>query len=159
MQKLAELHRQLLENVRTERRVLVQADLKEIQFVTQAKQGTLEEIRVVEVARMKHVTELAILWKVPLRDLHLTRIIQIVQERDAKLGEGFRNVLNVLTTLIQNVKDQNEENRSFLESSIEHIYQMKRNVVHEVNPHSVTYSQQGQKLNNRGVSRLITKEA
>ena len=158
LQKLTGLHRQLLETVRLERKALVEADVKIIQELTQSKQSIIEVIRLTELARTKSVAELAVDWKKPLRDLTLTNVIIGVQGYDLKLSEQFRTALNVLTILVQRVSEQNDDNRGLVEKSLEHIHNMKRNVLGEASPKSNTYTSQGQRTHTNGNSRLISKE-
>lgn len=159
LQKLTGLHRQLIEIVRAEREALVQADLKAIESTTQAKQKIIEDIYQVESQRVKLTTHLAMAWKKPLHDLSISNIIIQIQSVDSKLAEQFRSVFNALTILIQRISEQNRDNRSLLEKSIEHIQKMKMNVLGEGSPKSGTYTQQGQRASGGTSSRLISKEA
>jgi hypothetical protein len=158
LQKLTGLHRQLLETVRLERQALVEANVKLIQELTTSKQSIIEVIRLTELGRAKQVAELAVAWKKPLRDLTLSNVIIGIQGWDLKLSEQFRTALNVLTVLVQRVSEQNQENRLLVEKSLEHIHNMKRNVLGESSPKSNTYTQHGQKTHTNGNSRLISKE-
>lgn len=159
LQKLTGLHRQLLETVRNEREILIQANLKAIERTTASKQSLIEEIYQVESERLKVIAELAVIWKRPYRDLTLPNIIIHLQGIDLKKAEQFRSTYHVLTVLIQRISDQNTDNKAFLEKSISHIHQMKKNILNEVTPKSNTYNHQGQKSQTIQSSRLISKEA
>ena len=159
LQKLVGLHRQLLDTVRLEREALTNADVKAIQDATTSKQALIEGIRHAEIERLKAIGSLALLWKKPLKDLTLSNLIIGIQATDLKLSEQFRTALNALTILVQRATEQNEDNRGLVEKSLEHIHQMKRNVLGESKPKSNTYTQQGQRANLGGNSRLISKEA
>jgi flagellar biosynthesis/type III secretory pathway chaperone len=159
LHKLTGLHRQLLEVVRAEREVLVQADIKEIENITRAKQALIEEIHQVEGQRLKHTAELAIQWKRPYRDLTLPNIVIAIQGDDPKSAESFRSVYNTLTILIQRISDQNSDNKALIECSLEHVHQMKKNVLGSATEKANLYNQQGQPANKHLSSRLISKEA
>jgi flagellar biosynthesis/type III secretory pathway chaperone len=159
LQKLVGLHRQLLEAVRTERESLVQADLNSIHSVTSIKQTLIESINQLESERVKSMGELAVFWKKPYRELTLPNIIIRIQGDDPKGAEQLRSVFNTLNVLIQRISEQNKDNRALIEKSLEHLGEMKKNILGESSPHSSTYTQQGYKMNNSKVSRLLSKEA
>jgi len=159
LEKLVGLHRQLLDTVRMERDALVQADKKGVEEAVRAKQAIIEAVRMCESERLKKVGELALLWKKPLRDLTLPLIIIAIQGEDPRAAEQLRGAYNALTILIQRITDQNNDNRAFVEKSLEHVHAMKRNVLGESVPKSNTYTQQGQKSNPVNGARLISKEA
>jgi flagellar biosynthesis/type III secretory pathway chaperone len=159
LQKLMGLHRQLLDTVRLEREALIGADLKGIQEATCAKEAIIEAIRQAESARLKHVGALALEWKRPFRELTVTNIIIAIQAVDSRGADQLRSAYNALTILMQRIREQNEQNRLLVERSLEHVHNMKRNVLGEAAPRSDTYTPQGQKTNGPPGSRLISREA
>jgi hypothetical protein len=159
LQKLIGLHRQLLESCRAERAALVQAELKDIQEATLVKQGVIEAIRQAENERIRAVSELALLWKRPVRDLSLPNLIIAIQGQDAKGAEQLRTSYHALTILIQRITEQNGDNRALVERSLANVNEMKRNVLGEAVPKSDTYNPQGQRSGVTGGARLISHEA
>lgn len=159
LQRLIGLHRQLWETVKMEHESLVQAELKGIQEATSAKQACLEMIRQTESDRLKALGELALLWKKPVKELTLNQIILLVQDQDMKSSEQLRSTLNALTILIKRVSEQNQANQVLVEKSLEHVHEMKKNVLGESVPKSNTYTAQGQRVNGSTGARLISKEA
>ena len=159
LQKLTGLHRQLMETVRAERDALISADLKEIQIQTFSKQTIIEEIHHTESARLKLMADLAIQWNKPIQELTLPNIIIEVQGTDLKAAEQLRTTFNALTILIQRISTQNKDNRVLVEHSLEHVYQMKKNILGESSPRTNTYTQQGQSVNGPAVSRILSREA
>jgi hypothetical protein len=158
LENLVGLHRQLVEVVRSEREALVSADLKAIQERTYAKEALIEQIRAQESARVRQVSALAILWRKPLRELTLPKLIIEVQGKDLALAEQFRTLFNTLSLLVQRIEQLNQDNRALVQKSLDHIEDMKRNVLGEASPKSNTYNPQGQRAHNAGTSRLISKE-
>lgn len=159
LRELIGLHRQLLDACRTEREALVQADIEKIEEATLAKQNVVEAIRKAEGVRIQRVTELALLWKKPVRDLSLPNLILAVQSQDQKLSEQFRSSFNALTVLISRITEQNDDNKALVERSLRNVNEMKRNVLGEAVPRSNTYTNQGQRAGVTGGARLISKEA
>lgn len=158
IQKLIGLHRQLLENVRVERKALLDVDTNAVQEVTQAKEALIESIRQEESNRLKCAGELAIVWKKPLRELTLPNIIIIVQGSSVEDADQLRSAYNTLTFLIQRIQEQNQNNRVLVEKSLEHVHNMKMNVLGESLAQAQTYTPQGQKVNGPGGARLLSKE-
>ncbi|HAR44565.1 MAG TPA: hypothetical protein DCS07_18350 [Bdellovibrionales bacterium] len=102
---------------------------------------------------------LSLLWRKPLRDLSISQVIIAIQSDDPRGAEQFRTANNVLTILVQRIKEQNDSNRALVERSLEHVHVMKRNILGESVPKSNTYLQNGQKSNPVAGARLISKEA
>ncbi len=159
LQKLAGLHRQLLDVVRLERQFIIQAHLNEIHNVTNMKQALVESVYQVESERLKLTSELAIYWKKPFYDLTLSNIIIHIQGVDPKGADQFRSTYNLLTILIQRITEQNQDNRLLIEKSLEHVHEMKKNILGEACQKSSTYTHQGQRTTNQAVSRIISQEA
>jgi flagellar biosynthesis/type III secretory pathway chaperone len=162
LQKLLGLHRKLLDNVRLEREVLTQADLKGITDCSLAKQMLIEGIRQAEVERVRQTGELASAWRKPVRDLTLPSLILAVQGQGpegAKSAELLRTTFNALTVLIKHISEQNQDNQQLVAKSLEHIQAMKSNVLGQSSPKSSTYNPHGQKNMNAHGARLISKEA
>ena len=158
LQKLVGLHRRLMDSVRNEHDILVQADVKAIQEMTTEKQMLLESIRLAEVDRIKSVELLSSEWSIPVEELSLSRVIVQLQGTDQKQAEQFRSTLNALTVLIQRITEQNLENRKLVEASLQHVHRMKRNVLGAGAPRASTYTAQGQPAQGNGPSRLISRE-
>lgn len=157
LQKLVGLHRKLLEAVRVEREALKQADINAIQSVSALKHSLIEEMHQVEKQRVSQVAELGLFWQKPVQDLSLSKLAIAIQGTDPKGAEQLRTVFSVLTLLIQRITDQNLDNLSMVEKSLEHIGNMKRNILGSAaNPN--TYTPQGQRANSAPASRLLSKE-
>jgi flagellar biosynthesis/type III secretory pathway chaperone len=145
--------------VRMEHEALVQADVRGIQEATVAKQAMIEGIQRAETERLKALTELAVQWKRPLRDLTLPNIIVAIQSLDPKFTEQLRSAYNALTILIKRITESNKDNQILVERSLENIHNMKKNILGESVPKAGTYSQSGQKVNQTTSGpRFVSKE-
>jgi flagellar biosynthesis/type III secretory pathway chaperone len=159
LQRMIGLHRQLYEVCKMERQAFVDADSKRIIEHTQAKEWVIENIRQAESERLRISTRISLEWKRPLRNLTLSFIVREIEPNDAVGSERFRSALNALTLLIERARKLNESNREFVERSLEHVRQMKKNVLGEAAPQSETYGSQGQKVAATGGARLLSTEA
>ena len=158
LQNLVGLHRQLLEAVRLEKDALISANLKTIQDITFRKETLIASIHAEESERKRHVAALSAEWREPMRDLTLSRIIERVQGGDLKSADLFRSVLTTLSLLVQRITDQNGENSRMVEKSLEHVANMKANVLGEAARGSDTYAKSGKKQGSASKSRLVSKE-
>lgn len=158
LQRQIGLHRQMLETVRMERKALLDSDLKGVQESTLAKEALIQGIQQCESERLKLVGLLATKWKRPAKDLTLTNVIIAIQGDEPRAAELLRSAQNALTVLVQRTIEQNRENRDLVERSLEHVNNMKQNVLHEQAPKNDTYTQKGQKSGPAQGARLISKE-
>ena len=159
LQKLIGLHRQLHEVCRSERDALIAADVKQVQEFIHAKELVIETIRQEEAKRIRLTAELAIELKRPMSELTLSNLIMEIEPQFPKVAEQLRSAMNALVILIERAKKINDSNLEFIERSLGHVHNMKRNVLGEAVPKSDTYGAQGQKLPHTGGARLISKEA
>lgn len=159
LQRMLGLHRQLYEVCKMEREAFVAADIKLITEHTHAKELVIETIRQAEAERIRISGLLSLEWKRPLRELTLNFIIQEVEPTDAARAERFRSALTALTVLIERARKLNESNREFIERSLVHVNEMKRNVLGEAVPATDRYGSQGQKVAQTGGARMLSTEA
>jgi flagellar biosynthesis/type III secretory pathway chaperone len=159
LKTLLGLHRQMLELVRTERSALVSADIKLIQENNFKKEAIIEAIRNQDAIRMKLISQLAYFWGRKSEELTVSKIIIQVQGSDLKMADQLRSTWQALNILIERIMDQNERNGELLEKSLEHVNEMKVNLLGEGSPKAQTYTQQGQRSAPQSGARLISKEA
>jgi flagellar biosynthesis/type III secretory pathway chaperone len=159
LQRMLGLHRQLYETCKLEREAFVAADVKLIAEQTHAKELIIEKIKQTESERIRISMFLSVEWKVPVQELTLNYIIKEVEPEDAATSEKFRSALTALTVLIERAQKINESNREFVERSLVHVNEMKRNVLGEALPATDRYGKQGQKLAQTGGARLLSTEA
>ncbi len=150
LQRLLTLHRQLLEALRVEREALLSADCRRIQDCTSEKEGILHQISILEQARFRSSNALG--------DRDLAAIILAAQAIDLKLSDQLQSVRNALQHLIQRIREQNDANRLLVENSIEHVIQMKKNILGEAVPRAGTYSPSGQASHAPSQARLLSTE-
>jgi flagellar biosynthesis/type III secretory pathway chaperone len=158
LQKLLSLHRQLLESLRAEREALLAVDVKRIHEITLEKQGVLQQILAAEQGRAAVSRNVATLLNLPADSTSLGQIVLQSQSVSLKTSDQLRSVQQALVHLVARIQEQNHSNRGLVESSLEHVNQMKRNVLGEAMPKSSTYSSSGQRQNAPAQSRLISTE-
>lgn len=158
LQKLLTLHRQLLDSLRAEREALLSVDVKRIHEVTLEKQGILQQILQAEQGRLAITRTVATQLNAAADSTSLGQIVLHSQSVSLKISDQLRSVQQALVHLVGRIQEQNQSNRGLVESSLEHVNQMKRNVLGESMPKSGTYSSSGQRQNAPAQSRLISTE-
>lgn len=159
LQKLLGLYRQLAELLRRERTAIASADLKAIQEATFEKEALIEQIRAAEGFRQAAAAGIAIALRRPAAQLTLAEIAATVQSEHPAQAKEIRSAGAALSLLIKRSGELNAENRGLVEKSLEHVDQMKSNVLGEANAGSQTYTPQGQKTQGSGAARLLSREA
>ena len=158
LHQLIGLHRQLLDLIRVERAHLSEANLHDIEKVTQQKHLLVEEIHRVEVHRMQALAEFAVESKKPIKELSLSGLILMIQGEFPQISQQLSSMKNTLLVLSQRISEHNKENAALIERSLANIDAMKTNLFLAEKPHSETYSQTGQKISSSPVHRILSQE-
>lgn len=151
-------HRQLLETVRQEEQALLEADLKELQEITYAKDVIIHSIHQTELERRDISEKVRLAFQLDEQDFSLSQIILEVQKRNTQEADRFRNVLSVLNLLIKRIDEQNQKNQKLVENSLHHIEQMRQNVLGDQEEESPTYSKVGQKVKTTKQTNLFSQK-
>lgn len=160
LQKLIGLHRQMLELVRQERQAIENADLHELRQAVLGKEMVVHSVRQLELERVRSVAAIAVALKISIEGFSLSNFIIQIQSKAPSVSEKFRSAQNALTILIERISVQNQENKGLVERSLEHVNDMKKNILGEAVPRASTYNPKGQKAGGSSPSpRLISKEA
>lgn len=143
LQKQLGLHRELLENLRREHSALLNADLREIQEITYAKEivlATLGQVERDRVAQMQKLRDGRLLKVAPQS---VTEVVLAVQGEHVASAEGLRSTSQALRILIERIAKLNQENAILAKNSLEHIERMKANVLGEAQKKAETYTERG----------------
>ncbi|OFZ78237.1 MAG: hypothetical protein A2583_02645 [Bdellovibrionales bacterium RIFOXYD1_FULL_53_11] len=159
LERMIGLHRQMLETVRMERNSIAAADVSGIQEAALAKEGIIAAIRQQESERLKTIAVMALKSRRKISDLTMNVLVLETQEVDAGFSEQLRSTFAALVMLIDRVLEQNDHNKAVVEKSLEHVRNMKANILRESVPRSGTYSSSGQKVGGRhGEARMFSQE-
>ncbi|MEN9724023.1 MAG: FlgN protein [Pseudomonadota bacterium] len=158
LERLVKLHQQLAELLRVERLTLVSMNLPQIQEVSEQKQSLLHQIALEEAHRVRLIPALSVELGVSAEQATLSPLIQKLQVRDLALAERFVAIRDRLMHLVSEIQSENQSNARFLEASIDHVNQMKKNILGEATPRSGTYSSTGHPQTTAAGSRLISRE-
>ena len=158
LQKLIGLHRRLLELVRAENSALEQLQTKELQEIVYNKEVLIHDCKLAELERVRGMATLGAILRQPIADIALSKFVEILQGINLKEAERFRSVQNTLKILLDRISDQNKTNRAIVEKSLEHVLNMKRNVLGEATAKNETYTSKGKRSDATAGSRLLSRE-
>jgi flagellar biosynthesis/type III secretory pathway chaperone len=158
MNSMIGLHRQLHDLVKQEKAALTQANKKALEEVVYAKTALIEQIRQAESDRLKVAVELSLGLKKPIQELTLSQVVLESQGVYPELSERLQTLLNTLRVLVQRTLEQNQYNQSIVEKSLNHIHEMKSNVLQSSQPLHQTYSSQGHKQVQTNQARILSTE-
>lgn len=156
------LHRQLLDIVKSEKSALIEADLDELKKLLNAKELIIASVKKAENLRSGLMVEISNSTQQPLESLSLSRVIIVVQGFDQAMAEKLRTLLNTLRLLTKRIREVHSESKQLLEKSLDHVRNMKANVIGEEKKTSTVYTNKGKKNSGGregvGKSRLLSRE-
>lgn len=159
LQKQLGLHRELLENLRREHQALLNAEKREIQEITYAKEIVLATLGQVERDRMSLMVRLTDGRLIKATPQSVTEVILAVQGEHAPLAESLRSTGQALRILIERITKVNQENAHLAQNALKHLDQMKTNVLGEAQRKAETYTDRGSKQTGQArESRLLSAE-
>jgi flagellar biosynthesis/type III secretory pathway chaperone len=118
LEGLIKAYRQLLQVVRTEKDILISADLDELTENNKTKETTLIKIRGLEHIRMRYSEEFAQELGLDPKEPRLLDFAVLLQGAE---GERLRNIHSVLELLLKRVREHNQDNEVLIKSALESI--------------------------------------
>jgi flagellar biosynthesis/type III secretory pathway chaperone len=150
-------HRDLLDIVRTEKSALVAMDAEGTETCLINKEQAIAKLRNLEKKRILICEKLYANLQLPEADHRLSQIAVAIQAVMPERAEKLRSIQNALKILIDRIKSQNTQNMKLVEASLEHLQNMKKNVMGESNPMTRTYNRSKQ-TQHKGEPRMLSKE-
>lgn len=136
LQALIGQYRQLNEICRRERDALVQAELDKIQLCAHEKSLVIEQIRQTEWERRTLLSQ----EQFPAT---LQEWVLLLQPVNREVSLQLQSALSTLLVLVDSASKINRENQDFINRSLIHIEQMKKNVLGEASPQQQSYNKKG----------------
>lgn len=162
LEKLAAVHRILLDVLEEEHTHMVQLDIPALGEAAHAKEVLLAEIWDLEQLRQKTVEEIAVSRGLDPNKTTLKELSEnISKSTSAETVNKLASVREVLQLLVEQAKERNQRNMTFANDSLARIEELKRNVLGLSSPSSKeNYSNQGTRQPNAEQGgRLLSTEA
>ncbi len=156
LQQIIKVYRGLLDNLRSEKNILIQADLNDLNKNNVAKEKLLVHVGRLEKQRVLLTKEFATVIEFNSED---PRLLDIANHLGGESGDKLRNLHSVLVLLLKRVKEHNDQNDVLVRSALENVTGAMKSIKETVSEGS-TYKRKGNVLKGTTQSgRLVSKEA
>lgn len=156
LEDLVTIYRQLLECVRKERDLLVNADLPNLELNNQDKDSLVMKVRLADTLRQKLAGECAAQFGA---DAQSPRLLEIAQKCGGPLGERLRQLHGTLETLVRRVVEINRENETYATTALKNLNGALTEIKETLSGKK-TYERRGQyKLGPETTGNFVRKEA
>jgi flagellar biosynthesis/type III secretory pathway chaperone len=118
LDNLVKVYRTLLEVVRREKDILVEAKLEDLIENNKTKDTLLLRIRSLENTRMKQARDLA---HAVGADVEQPRLLEIAAKVESVQGDKLRNMHSVLDLLVRRVSEVNKQNEELVQAALNNI--------------------------------------
>ncbi len=156
LEDLTKLYRQLLDFVRKEKQILLDAKLDNLQENNLQKDQVLMKIKLADTLRGKHAQELALMVKA---DVENPRLLEIAQKISGPAGDRLRTLHATLDMIIKRLTDLNKENEAYAQSALSTLNGTMNDIKESLSG-SKTYEKKGQyKTGPEQTGNFVSKEA
>lgn len=115
LEELTKLYRQLLDIVRKEKVLLVEADMKKLQENNEHKENLLYKIKSTDALRIRYAAELATLVHA---DTENPRLLDIAKNLGGAAGDRLRVIHSALDLLVKRLSEINKENEEVAQNAL-----------------------------------------
>ncbi len=118
LEEMTKLYRQLLDLVRKEKQLLVDADMSKLQENNETKEALLYKIKSIDGLRTRYAAELASLVHA---DHENPRLLDIAKNLGGADGDRLRVIHSALDLLIRRLSELNRENENMAQSALKNL--------------------------------------
>lgn len=157
LEELVKLYRSLLECVRKEKDLLIQADIEKINENNLTKEALIHKIRSQDSARERYAKELCSLIGA---DVSNPRLLEIAKKISGPEADRFRNLHATLDLVVNRVAEINKENAQYAQSALKALNGAMDNIKDTLSPKK-TYARQGtmERGGDASSGNFVSKEA
>lgn len=155
LNRTIKVYRQLLEVVRREREILIEADLEELNENNAIKEKILIELREWEEKRILIVAQIA---KENQINMEEPRLLDLANHFSGEKGDRLRNLHSVLVLLLKRVQEFNQQNEDLVRAALENISGALNNIKNHLQEKS-TYERKGRLKEGTQDAHFVSKEA
>jgi flagellar biosynthesis/type III secretory pathway chaperone len=156
LEEITKLYRQLVDQLRKEKEVLLSGDPEKINESTKTKEFILMRLKTLDALRIKYASDLA-------RELGLDadqpRLLEIARELNGERGAKLRGIHSALEILFKRIPELNKENEEFVQSGLKTLHGALENVKDNLTGKK-TYQRKGNlERGSEQSGHLMSKEA
>jgi flagellar biosynthesis/type III secretory pathway chaperone len=157
LEGLIKVYRGLLEVVRHEREILVEAKLDDLNENNKTKEKLLHQSRALEQIRIKCVKDIS--DYLGLKEVDL-RLKDLALQFDYDKAEKLRNINAVLELLIKRVQEHNKQNEALVDSALRSITGAMNTLKETLQDKKAVYQSQGEmKTAGSSAGHLVSRQA
>lgn len=125
LEELTKLYRQLVDQLRKEKEILLSGDPERINESTKLKEFILVRIKALDALRVKYASEMA-------KELHMDpdqpRLLEIARKLDGDRGNRLRGIHSALEVMFKRIPELNRENEEYAKAALKHLQGAMENV-------------------------------
>jgi flagellar biosynthesis/type III secretory pathway chaperone len=140
LEDLTKLYRSLLDVVRKEKEIYLNAKLEELHEINQSKEALLMKIKMVDTLRLKHAQELASLVGA---DAEAPRLLEIAKYVTPVQADRLRTLHAALDVLLKRLTEINKENEEYAQKALKTLNGAMNDIKETLAPKK-TYGKKGQ---------------
>lgn len=140
LEEMTKLYRQLLEIVRKEKQLLIDANMEKLQENNELKESLLFKIKSVDTLRIRYAAEMATLVH---SDHEQPRLLDIAKNLGGAEGDRLRVIHSALDLLVKRLSEINKENEEVAQSALKNLNGALGNIKDTLSGKK-TYSAKGQ---------------
>lgn len=157
LDEMVKLYRHLLEVVRTEKELLITANVDGLEKSNESKEIMLSKIRALESLRGKCSRELA--TELGMKD-EAPRLLVLARNVSLEEGDRLRSLHSVLDLLVKRVREYNEQNQVLAEAGLKHVTGALGAIRDSLREDKPVYKRQGEvSLSPLQSGQLVRREA
>lgn len=156
IEQMIKVYRHLLDVMRREKQILIDADLNELNENNQNKEKVLIKLRGLDARRLQLVSDIA--KAVELKKEN-PRLLDLALHFGGDKGDKLRNLHSVLVLLLKRIQEYNVQNEQLIKSALDNVTGTLKNLKNSLMDKS-TYEKKG-KLKEQKVpdAQFVSKEA
>lgn len=156
LQQIIKVYRSLLDNLRHEKDILIEADLTDLNENNKSKEKILVRASELERERIELVKQYAQLANIKMKE---PKLLELATNMKFEFGDRLRNLHSALVLLLKRVKETNEQNEILVRSALENVTGAMNSIKDSV-AEKPTYAPEGKIKEGASKSgRLVSREA
>ena len=152
---MVKIYRGLLEVVRKEKEILIEAQLDQLNENNRVKEALLLKSRTQELARIALVDDLRRMEMIRKDEV---RLLDLAVHFGGSEGDKLRNMHSVLTLLIKRVQGLNKQNEGLVNSALQSVTGAMNNIKQTLSDKG-TYANKGAMKDSSTQPQLVSREA
>lgn len=156
IEQMIKVYRHLLDVMRREKQILIDADLNQLNENNQNKEKVLIKLRGLDARRLQLVSEIASSVEIKKED---PKLLDLAIHFGGDQGDKLRNLHSVLVLLLKRIQEYNVQNEQLIKSALDNVTGTLKNLKNTLIEKN-TYEKKGKlKEQKNPEAQFVSKEA